>query len=97
MTTLILLLAIIFVLAPLAQAYAKRLSGPDVPPGIHPGDVARLREEVDALAAQVNRLQEEQSFMLRLMSEGEKPRLQRGGDQDPTTGPSDVRPEPQDH
>jgi len=78
MMSLILLLAVLFVLAPIAQAYARRLSGPDVPPGLHPGDVARLREEVEALAAQVNRLQDEQSFMLRLMTEGEKQRLEEG-------------------
>jgi hypothetical protein len=77
MTFLLLLFAIIFVLAPVAQAYARRLNPPDVP-GVKPGEVARLREELEQLAAQVNRLQEEQSFMVRLLSEGERPRLERG-------------------
>jgi hypothetical protein len=65
---LLLVLLIVFVLAPMAQAYAKRLNPPDVP-GVKPNEIARLREEVDQLAATVNRLQDEQSFMLRLLSE----------------------------
>jgi hypothetical protein len=68
MFSLILLLAIIFVLAPVAQAYARRLNPPDVP-GVKPGEIARLREELEQLAATVNRLQDEQSFMVRLLSE----------------------------
>lgn len=39
-------------------------------------DVARLRNEVDRLSAQVDRLVEEQSFMLRLLSEGDRRRLE---------------------
>lgn len=68
MFSILLLFAIIFVLAPVAQAYAKRLNPPDVP-GVKPGEIARLREELDQLAATVGRLQEEQSFMVRLLSE----------------------------
>ena len=35
--------------------------------------VQRLREEVDGLQSEVRRLGEEQSFMVRLLSEGKKP------------------------
>jgi hypothetical protein len=68
MFSLILLLAILFILAPVAQAYARRLNAPDVP-GVKPGEVARLREELEQLAATVSRLQDEQSFMVKLLSE----------------------------
>lgn len=34
----------------------------------------RLREEMDTLHAEVRRLAEEQSFMVRLLTEGERPR-----------------------
>lgn len=37
-------------------------------------ELARLREEVDQLTAQVLRLQEEQSFTMRLLQEGEAAR-----------------------
>jgi hypothetical protein len=81
MTWLLMLLLIIFVLAPMAQAYARRLNPPDVP-GVKPGEIARLREELELLAAQVNQLQDEQSFMLRLLTEGERkrPLLDEGED-----------------
>jgi hypothetical protein len=75
MSTLLIILAIIFILAPLAQGYARRLNPPELP-GVNPRDVGRLREEVDQLTAQVNRLQDEQSFMLRLLTEGGKPPTQ---------------------
>jgi hypothetical protein len=75
MMFILLLFAIIFVLAPVAQAYAKRLNPPDVP-GVKPGEIARLREEMEMLASQVSRLQDEQSFMLRLLSEGQKPLIE---------------------
>jgi hypothetical protein len=73
MTFFIVIFIIVFVLAPLANAAAKRLSAPPSP-GALPDDVARLREELDQLTAQVSRLQEEQGFMLRLLTEGEKRR-----------------------
>jgi hypothetical protein len=74
MLFILMIIAIVFVLAPIAQAYAKRLNPPDVP-GVKPGEIARLREEMELLAAQVNRLQDEQSFMVRLLSEGTPPAL----------------------
>jgi hypothetical protein len=42
-----------------------------------PGDgreLARLREEMDALTAEVQRLSDEQSFMVRLLADGGEPR-----------------------
>ncbi|HEX6746331.1 MAG TPA: hypothetical protein VF092_03375 [Longimicrobium sp.] len=42
----------------------------------HTAELARLREEVDALTAQVVRLQDEQSFMMRLLTDG-----RQGGDE----------------
>jgi len=36
----------------------------------HTAELARLREEVDALTAQVVRLQDEQSFMMHLLTDG---------------------------
>jgi hypothetical protein len=44
--------------------------------GVRPGadpEVARLRGEVDELSAQVRRLDEEHAFMLRLLTESDKP------------------------
>jgi cell division protein FtsB len=54
----------------------------------HTAELARLREEVDQLTAQVLRLQEEQSFTMRLLADGaaarEAPALE-AGEPDPTT------------
>lgn len=43
----------------------------------HTAELARLREEVDALTAQLASLQDEQSFMMRLLTDGR----QGGGDE----------------
>ena len=54
----------------------------------HTAELARLREEVDQLTAQMLRLQEEQSFTMRLLAEGggaaPAPALP-AGEPDPTT------------
>ena len=39
----------------------------------HTAEIARLREEVDQLTAHVVRLQDEQSFTMRLLTRGEQP------------------------
>ncbi|HEU4561444.1 MAG TPA: hypothetical protein VFS20_26560 [Longimicrobium sp.] len=39
----------------------------------HTAEIARLREEVDQLTAHVVRLQDEQSFTMRLLTGGERP------------------------
>ena len=44
--------------------------GPDRLEPQHTAEIARLREEVDALTAQLVRLQDEQSFMMRLVGDG---------------------------
>ena len=54
----------------------------------HTAELARLREEMDQLTAQVARLQEEQSFTMRLLAEGGGARLApapEAGEPDPTT------------
>ena len=40
--------------------------------GQHTAELARLREEVDSLTAQVVRLQDEQSFMMHLLTDGRR-------------------------
>ena len=39
----------------------------------HTAEIARLREEMDQLQGQVMRLTDEQSFLTRLLAEGERP------------------------
>lgn len=54
----------------------------------HTAELARLREEVDQLTAQMLRLQEEQSFTMRLLAEGGAARTPPPlpeGEPDPTT------------
>ena len=54
----------------------------------HTAELARLREEVDQLTAQVLTLQEEQSFTMRLLAEGGGARraaAPEAGEPDPTT------------
>jgi hypothetical protein len=48
-------------------------AGPDRLEPQHTAEIARLREEVDALTAQLVRLQDEQSFMMRLVEGGNAP------------------------
>jgi hypothetical protein len=54
----------------------------------HTAELARLREEVDQLTAQVLRLQDEQAFTMRLLGEpGARPgtELEPGAPETPTT------------
>ena len=52
----------------------------------HTAELARLREEVDQLTAQVMHLQEEQSFTMRLLAEGAAaPAAALPAEADPTT------------
>jgi cell division protein FtsB len=86
MMTVLLIMAIVFILSPIAQGYAKRLNQ-QLPPdsAAARAEVARLREEVDQLSAQVTRLQDEQAFTLRLLSEGRSiPLEEEGGAQPPS-------------
>lgn len=50
--------------------------------------IQRLREEVDALNGEVRRLAEEQSFMVRLLSEGARPAGGALSATQPPTGPN---------
>lgn len=79
MATILIIFSMIFVFGPLAKAYADRLSR-DLPPGagVPPEEVARLREEVERLAGEVARLHDEQSFMLRLLSDSDRQKLIEG-------------------
>ncbi|HEV2147812.1 MAG TPA: hypothetical protein VGR37_10450 [Longimicrobiaceae bacterium] len=90
MPLVVLILLIVFVVGPIARAYADRVRrGANALPGAAE-ETARLREEVDRLAAEVARLSEEQSFMLRLLAPGEGtpspgPSPQGGGENGGTT------------
>lgn len=89
MSTLLIIFLLIFVLAPIAQAVANRISR-ELPPGsdLNAAELARLKEEVERLTADLARLQEEQSFMVQLLTEGERKRLPREGG---SAGESDQR------
>ncbi len=81
MSTVLIIFAFIFVLGPIAKAYADRLSR-ELPPEATKrlAEVSRLREEMDQLNANVSRLQEEQSFLLRVLSENDQRKLNDGND-----------------
>jgi hypothetical protein len=51
-------------------------------------EVARLRTEVDVLTSEVRRLVEEQSFMVALLSDGERQALRERGGEPPALPPS---------
>lgn len=51
-------------------------------------EVARLREEVDRLAGLLERVTEEQSFLVQLLAEGERGALPGAGDRRPGLPPS---------
>ncbi|MEX2569701.1 MAG: hypothetical protein WD737_00245 [Gemmatimonadota bacterium] len=79
MSTLLIIFVMIFVVGPIAKAYADRISREHAPGGeIAASEVARLKDEVERLSLEVSRLQEEQSFMVRLLSDGDRKRLQEG-------------------
>lgn len=76
MAVLLIIFTMVFVLGPIAKALAERISRP------LPGDgesqrleLARMREEIDRLTQDVARLQDEQSFMVSLLNEGDRQKL----------------------
>lgn len=79
MSSVLLIFVLIFVIAPIAKAYADRISG-QLPPGdpAEGREVARLKEEVERLSSEVTRLSDEQSFMLRLLTDGERRKMIEG-------------------
>jgi hypothetical protein len=88
MMWILIIFAVIFVLAPIAQGYAKRLERPLGDPNAL-NEIARMREEIDRLTAQVARLDEEQQFMVRLLGEGERPALPPRRTAKPDRDPTD--------
>ena len=84
MATVLIIFAMIFVFGPIAKAYADRMSR-ELPPGagVPPEEVARLREDVERLSAEVARLHEEQSFLVRLLSSSDQQRLLEGRQKSP--------------
>ena len=85
---LVLILLVLFVVAPIAAAVAKRLeSGSDQPPavsgGADPERVAQLEGQIEALVDQVQELAEHQEFLTRLLEESTesgRPALTEDGD-----------------
>lgn len=78
MISILIVFGTIFVLAPIAKAYADRI-GRQTP--LEEGaraEIGRLRDEVDRLSGQVSRLEEEHSFMVKLLDEGGRKRLAEG-------------------
>jgi len=88
MTPMVLILIVVFVVAPIAAAMAKRLkSGANQPPavsgGADPDRVARLEGQIEALVDQVQELAEHQEFLTRLLEESTesgRPALTEDGD-----------------
>ena len=77
MSPFILILIVIFVVAPLAGALAKRLESgstgpPSLPGGADPERLERLESQVEVLAERVHELAEHQEFLTRLL-EGTPP------------------------
>jgi hypothetical protein len=66
------LLLLMFVAAVLVRWAAGTWGAGGSPelPAAHTAELARLRDEVDQLTATVVRLQDEQSFMMRLLTDG---------------------------
>lgn len=80
MAVILIIFSMIFVFGPIARAYAERMNrGLPEGDGASRQELARLREDMDRLAAEVSRLNEEQSFMVRLLSEGDRQKLVEGG------------------
>lgn len=88
MTPIVLILIVVFVVAPIAAAVAHRLeSGANRPPavsgGADPERVAQLEGQIEALVDQVQELAEHQEFLTRLLedtTESSRPALTEDGD-----------------
>ncbi len=79
MTPMVMILIVVFVVAPLAAAAAKRIeSGHDRPPAIpsdiDPERIAQIEGQIDALVEQVQALAEHQEFLTRLLEENTESR-----------------------
>jgi type II secretory pathway component PulK len=85
MTPMVLILIVVFVVAPIAAAMAKRLeSGANQPPAVSGGaDPERVARQIEALVEQVQELAEHQEFLTRLLedtTESGRPALTEDGD-----------------
>jgi hypothetical protein len=88
MTPIVMILIVVFVVAPLAAAAAHRIeSGPDrrvAPPAIDdPERIERIEGQIDALVDQMRELAEHQEFLTRLLeerTESGRPALMEDGD-----------------
>ena len=79
MTPFVMILIVVFVVAPLAAAAAKRIeSGSNRPPAMtgdyDPERITRLEGQIDALVEQVQALSEHQEFLTRLLEENTESR-----------------------
>ena len=76
MGIIVTILGFIFVIGPIAGAIAKRIAAGASPAAIPERlELKRLKDEVERLSAEVARLQDEQSFVLKLLEEGDRKRL----------------------
>ena len=76
MATLLIIMAMIFVLGPIAKAFADRISrGLPADADAQRLELARVREEVERMSLELSRLRDEQSFMLKLLNQGEREKL----------------------
>jgi hypothetical protein len=87
MTPMVLILIVVFVVAPIAAAMAKRLeSGAGqarLPEGADPERIAQIEGQIEALVDQVQELAEHQEFLTRLLEENTesgRPALTEDGD-----------------
>jgi hypothetical protein len=75
-------IATVFILGPIARAYARRLEREGTTPNIS-GDVeerlARIEHAVESIAIEVERISEGQRFTTKLLSEQRGDRLPAGG------------------
>ena len=83
MSFVLILIAIIFLGAPLAAAAGRRLEreGSQLNQASL-AEIGRLRDEVERLSGEVHRLQEEQSFIVNLLGDAEQKRLLEGPTKD---------------
>lgn len=79
MGTILIIFASIFVLGPIAKAYADRISR-QLPPEADTmrAEISQLREEVERLSGQVSQLQDEQGFLVRLLETTDRRQLSEG-------------------
>jgi hypothetical protein len=78
MFTILIIFGTVFVLAPIAKAYADRIGRSMPLDDASRAEIGRLRDEVERLSGQVARLEEEHSFMVKLLDDGVRKQLGEG-------------------